>query len=291
MAKGLIRSGVVTAEAWFKANRDPLHFVEFALSGWLDEHGGKEAALEFYLDVGLVSDLDPHGQGEDGEGTDLFLIVEPNSAGYVVLGPTLRSLERIHPCLPATFFHFFTDALNRWIRVYDYRDAAERVEQMREWFESDPSDEPIEVPDVEGAIPRCLRGKKRSLSQKTVERLLTTIKDRKLKALMECVLELRAASVSQSRPEVPATVREALMDSNPPVPAVLAVFEKHDAIEGCFDEEAQGMLECAPEPNLILPFQPADADSVAVAFRTLAVACKVWQLASRLIKLMTWDKE
>ena len=67
------------------------------------------------------------------------------------------------------------------------------------------------------------------------------------------------------------------MDSNPPVPALLAVFEKHDAIEGCFDEEAQGMLERAPEPNLIVPLQSDDPESVRAAFQTLAVAFSVFQ--------------
>ena len=76
------------------------------------------------------------------------------------------------------------------------------------------------------------------------------------------------------------------MDSNPPVPALLAVFEKHDAIEGCFDEEAQGMLECAPEPNLIVPLQSDDAESVRTAFQTLEVACSVFQQGAHLIKLM-----
>jgi hypothetical protein len=70
------------------------------------------------------------------------------------------------------------------------------------------------------------------------------------------------------------------------VPALLAVFEKHDAIEGCFDEEAQGMLECAPEPNLIVPLQSDDAASVRAAFQTLEVAFSVFQQGARLIKVM-----
>ena len=77
-----------------------------------------------------------------------------------------------------------------------------------------------------------------------------------------------------------------MADSNPPVPALVAVFEKHDAIEGCFDEEAQGMLECPPEPNLIVPFLSGDIESVRAAFQTLEVACNVFREGVRLIKLM-----
>jgi hypothetical protein len=100
------------------------------------------------------------------------------------------------------------------------------------------------------------------------------------------VLELSAASRKGARPDITESAREPLMDSNPPVPALLAVFEKHDAIEGCFDEEAQGMLECAPEPNLIVPLQSGDAESVRAAFQTLEVACNVFQQGVHLIKLM-----
>ena len=45
------------------------------------------------------------------------------------------------------------------------------------------------------------------------------------------------------RPVADEEVWEQLQDNNPAVPALLAVFERSDAIEGCFDEEAQTMLE------------------------------------------------
>lgn len=46
------------------------------------------------------------------------------------------------------------------------------------------------------------------------------------------------------------------------------------------------MLECAPEPNLIVPFLSGDVDSVRAAFQTLEVACRVFREGGRLIKLM-----
>jgi hypothetical protein len=216
----------------------------------------------------------------------MYLVLEPDSAGYVVLGPTLRLLETVHPRLPTTFFDLFTHALNRWVRVYDYRDAGERVQQLHEWYEGDPEGETVELPDVDGATPKCLRGKWNPLKERSVERLLGTVKNRKIRAMLEGVLELGAASRKGTRPEIAESARERLMDSNPPVPALVAVFEKHDAIEGCFDEEAQGMLECAPEPNLIVPLQSDDAASVRAAFQTLEVAFSVFQQGARLIKVM-----
>jgi len=66
----------------------------------------------------------------------------------------------------------------------------------------------------------------------------------------------------------------------------LAVFAEDDAIAGCFDEEAQGMLGLTPEPNLIIPSDPTDVDNVRVAFRVLGVACDTMAAASKLIDLM-----
>ena len=288
LGKTLVVSGVAAADAWFQAGRDPFRFIEQALKDWIEVHGGQEIDSDLFLRLGLVSDLDPYGQGggEQNGGDEMYLVLEPDSAGYVVLGPTLQLLEAVHPRLPVTFFHLFTHALNRWVRVYDYRDAAERVQQLREWYEGDPEGETVELPDVDGATPKSLRGKWNPLKERSVEHLLGTDRNGKTRAMIEGVLELSAASRKGARPDITESARERLMDSNSPVPALLAVFEKHDAIEGCFDEEAQGMLECAPEPNLIVPLQSGDAESVRAAFQTLEVACNVFRQGAHLIRLM-----
>ena len=287
LAKTLVASGIAQADAWCRVGRDPFRFIEQTLRDRIEAHGGQEIGTDLFLGVGLVSDLDPCGSGVgEHEGSEMYLVVEPESAGYVVLAPTLRLLEAVHPRLPVTFFNLFTHALNRWVRVYDCRDAADRVQQLREWYEGDPEGETVELPDVDGATPSCLRRKWNPLKERFVEQLLGTVRNRRVRALLAGVLELSAASRQGKRPEITESVRERLLDSNPPVPALVAVFEKHDAIEGCFDEEAQGMLECAPEPNLIVPFLSGDIESVRAAFQTLEVACSVFREGVRLIKLM-----
>ena len=59
-----------------------------------------------------------------------------------------------------------------------------------------------------------------------------------------------------------------------------------DAIEGCFDDEAQGMMECPPEPNVILPLDATDPAAVRATFDTLGTICEVLAGASRLMDLM-----
>lgn len=284
----LVSTGLADAGRWAQAGCDPFRFIEQALEDRVVAAGGTEIEKEFFLRLGLVSDLDPYGNDSDQMGADgeMFLVIEPESAGYVVMGPTVRLLKAVHPRLPVTFFDLFTGALNRWIRVYDYRDALERVEQLREWYEADPDGETVELPAVDAAIPDCLCRKWNPLKERFIEHLAGQARNRKLRALLEAVIELNRISLEAKRPDVGERAQARLMDANPPVPALVAVFGKHDAIEGCFDEECQGMLECPPEPNVILPFRVEDARSVREAFRLLTVICNVLRQAARLITLM-----
>jgi len=46
------------------------------------------------------------------------------------------------------------------------------------------------------------------------------------------------------------------------------------------------MLEVTPEPNLIIPFDPANTESVRETFHVFGVACDNMAAASKLIDLM-----
>ena len=76
------------------------------------------------------------------------------------------------------------------------------------------------------------------------------------------------------------------MDSNPPLPALLVSFKRHDSISASFDDESQAFLEASPEPNLIMEIDPADHASVRHAFDTLGVVCETMAAASRLAALL-----
>src|SRR5258708_13240785 len=108
----------------------------------------------------------PDRHAEDGK---LFLIVDPESAGYVVLKPCFELLESVERQLPATLFRCLVNSLNRWLRVYDYRDAVDHVELLREWATADGNPEEYELPDVEGCTPKCVR--ERALSVRAISKL------------------------------------------------------------------------------------------------------------------------
>jgi len=216
----------------------------------------------------------------------LFLIVEPSEAtcGCANFGPTLQLLENVHPQLPATFFHLFVGALNRWTRIYDHRDAEERAETLREWAAQEPDADQYEIPDVAGSIPPCMR--QAVLENSALAHVKDRINDSTARKLVDAVLALDGVSRGVERPELDDDVGEQLSDCNPPLPCLLAVFADGDAISGCFDEEAQGMMEVEPEPNIIIPFDPTNAESVHRTFNIFGVACQTIAAASRLIDLM-----
>jgi hypothetical protein len=216
----------------------------------------------------------------------LFLIVEPSEAscGCVALGPTLKLLESIHPQLPATFIRLFVGALNGWLRIYDFRDAEERPETLRKWIVQEPDADQYEIPDVEGSIPPCMRGT--AMDEGELAHLRDKIKDSLATNLVDAALALDHLPAQASRPELSDDIGQQLSDCNPPLPCLLALFAEADSVAAAFDEEAQGMLEVTPEPNLIIPFDPTDSESVRRTFHMFGVACQTIAAASHVIDLM-----
>jgi hypothetical protein len=286
VARTLIQAGIAKPERWAQAKGSATEFVRATLDHWLDRNGRAKVERNFYLDIALTDRADPQSW-HDGKGCAgpqrLYISVEVESAGYVVFGPTLRLLEKVHPRMPATFYQRFVGSVERWVRVYDYRDGLERVEQIKEWLAGELEAE-YEMPDVEKAIPA--RAKQRPLSDRTLCRMARRARSSKRKRLLEGLLTLMENASQTERPVASEDVYEPLQDNNPAVPALLVVFERSDAIEGCFDEEAQTMLEAPPEPNVILPVNGRDAASVASAFEKLASMTQTLAAASALIELM-----
>ena len=283
LAEILVKSNIAAVEDWEKSGRDAAKYLLLTLQRSIREHGGASIRRRFDLDLTLSDRLVDYSDERGPEGT-LYLMVDPDGAAFVLLKPALELLETAHPRLPATFLRHFAGSLNRWVRVYDYHDAEERVDMLREWYEGEENPEQYEVPDIEVCTPQCL--KEEPLSLRGLKNLCLTIRDRDVQALIRSLLELCRVSSRAKRPEFTEDMGEQLMDSHPPLPCLLAAFSSGDAVVGCFDDEAQTAMETAPHPNLIIPLQLSEPASVRQGFRILGVVCDTLAAASRLIDLM-----
>jgi hypothetical protein len=283
LAQMLVKSDIAAVEDWEQSGRNAAKYLSLTLQRWISNHGGVAIDRRFDLDLTLSDRLVDYSDERGPEGA-LYLIVDPDGAAFVLLKPVLELLGTAHPRLPATFFRHFVGSLNRWVRVYDYHDAEERVDMLREWYEGEENPEQYEVPDIEGCTPKCL--KEEPLTLRGLKELSQTIRDRDVQALIRSLLELCRVSSQAKRPEFTDDMGEQLVDSNPPLPCLLAAFLSGDAIVGCFDDEAQTAMETTPHPNLIIPLQLSDPASVRKGFRILGVVCDTLAAASRLIDLM-----
>jgi hypothetical protein len=288
LAEILVNSDIAVVEDWEKSGKDATKYLLLTLERWIRDHGGAAIDRRFDLELTLGDRLVDYSD-ERGPQDTLYLIVDPDGAAFVLLNPVLELLTKIHPRLPATFFGHFVGSLSRWVRVYDYRDAEERVDMLREWYEGEENPEQYEVPDIERCTPRCL--KEGSLSLQSLRDLVQKIRSREVKVLVRALLELGAIAKRAKRPEFTDDMGEQLTDSNPPLPCLLAAFSQGDAVVGCFDDEAQTAMETTPQPNLIIPLKPSDPGSVCRGFRTLGVACDTLAAASRLIDLMPGNED
>jgi hypothetical protein len=286
LAKGLLELNIAVPGDWKRAEHDPTTFVRFTLDRWIHAHGGSAISHRFLLSAVISNSPSEWADRNEAKPNQLFLIIEPSEAtcACASFGPTLQLLENIHPQLPATFFHLFVRALNAWTRVYDYRDAEERAETLREWAAQEPDADQYELPDVAGSIPPCMG--QEVLNESEIARLLVNINNPLAIKLVNAALALDHLSAQVERPDLDDNIAQQLSDCNPSLPCLLAIFAEGDAIAGCFDEEAQGMMEVEPEPNIIIPFDPTDMESVQRTFHMFGVACQTIAAASRLIDLM-----
>ena len=107
-----------------------------------------------------------------------------------------------------------------------------------------------------------------------------------MRRILEAMLRMNAVSRRYRRPKMTEEVQEALNDCNPPLPCLLAVFSENDAVEGCFDEEAQTAYEMEPQPNLIIPMDLKNRASIKSAFESLQGFCRTIAAAAGLMDVM-----
>jgi hypothetical protein len=145
------------------------------------------------------------------------------------------------------------------------------------------------LPDRNKILPPCM--KRKPLGGKGLKAMLSRMAPKSRAArLVRTTLELKRVSDRVKLPEIPEPVRELFCDCNPPVPVLLAIYQLGDAIEACFDDERQSMLELTPEPWPLIPFNGTDRESTRKAFDILGGVLDTLVAARRVLNLVPgWE--
>ena len=199
--------------------------------------------IEYYLQVSDVAAVD-----EPLEFGKLAVSISCGGCGYLKIGPALESLESEAEGLGAAFYWTLIQSLYRVMRIYDYGDAEQYEERLKEYAEAEDegSRGQFEFPEVERALPECIRKTLKDHPDHwrlNNRRMLTRHSSRRHKRWIEHVLTIARLARRASCAQDPSGTVAAAGYDEAPLPSLLVVFEDHDAISACFDEESQSMLE------------------------------------------------
>ena len=264
----LVRAGIGTPEIWADCGEIAMSFAKLAIMNRIGAENGDLLArnIECYLQVSDVAALD-----EPLEFGKLAVSISCGGCGYLKIGPALDRWNEAEG-LGAAFYWTLIQSLYRVMRIYDYGDAEEYEERLKEYAEAEDEESrgQYEFPEVERALPECIRKTLKDHPDHwrlNNRRMLTRHSAGRHKRWIEHVLTIarlaRTASCAQDPSEYSGYYDEA------PLPSLLVVFEDHDAISACFDEESQNMLEGSSEPSLCAVFSPTNQQEFSKAMRAV----------------------
>ena len=299
-----LRLGICRPNDWSGSAVD---FVERGFRRFCSQNRAAEAKRVWVGDLRITDSLFEFTEQERkqveaeraGLADHLYLVGDYEAATSIPIGATLVRLETENNLLPAAFYHVLTTNLYKWMRVYDYLDAQEHAEM---WME-DLNDEELEASvyrKVDMEIPACIKRHSKTLKYRRARNLLREIQPHTSVAreLIRHLLEMDAHGQGHehawpgrlSEGDVPG-IDEWLMDAENSRPGCLITWYENDAINVCFDEEAQHMGENGPcQPNVALPIHlenPAKEldkqvqhvfDHAGAMLRSLASAAKIVEI-------------
>lgn len=294
LCAALVRENLAGPEIWRNCEGSAVLFAQRTIMQGIGEtcRNLLQRNVEYHLSISDIADQD--GEEKLLGNSRLAVTLECGGSGFLKIGPAIEALESEAQGLGAAFYWALTYALYRVMRVYNHDDAFQYEERMKEYAEDDPENqEQYEFPEVEKALPECIRLTLRSgysSLSRYVRRLLSAHRRGKYRHWIERLRKIERLS----RLHLPsdAHFREDGGYDTIPLPSLLIAFKEHDAIVACFDEESQYMLEGTSEPALGVVFSPRKAHEVRRAIRAvtrfIAFNQEVFQLAEDLVE---WEKE
>ena len=288
----LVCMGLGTADLYTECGEDPLVFARRSILNRIGTNTIEllERNVEYHLEVTDVVGADSAGLNRG----QLAITIDCSGCGYLRIGPALRALESEEQGLGAAFYWILTRSLYRVMRIYDHSDAQAYEENLIEYAREDDAAnrEQYEFPEVEKALPACVRC---SLNHETehwhldYRRLLRRHRNGRYRNWIGRVETI--AKLSRVRTRSFESVDYDGYYDGPPLPALVIVFEEHDAIAACFDEESQHMLEGSTEPAFCAVVTLDNREQCSAAVRAVERFVLVNRELCELIEeIQAWEK-
>lgn len=291
LCAALVHMELGTPELWSECGEDPLAFARHSIANRIGKETIEllERNVEYHLEVTDVVGADSAGLSTG----QLAITVHCSGCGFLKIGPALRALEAEEIGLGAAFYWTLIRSLYRVMRIYDHSDAQAYEENLIEYAqEDDPANrDQYEFPEVEKALPDCIRGSLKHESghwRLDDRRLLRRHRNGRYRNWIRHLEAIARLSRVKAR-SFEAADYDGYYDG-PPLPALLIVFEEHDAVAACFDEESQHMLEGSAEPAFCVVFTLDDTEQCFGAMRAVERFIGVNRELCELIdKIQIWE--
>jgi len=268
LCAALVRMELGTPQLWSECGEDPLAFARCSIVNRIGKGTLEllERNVEYHLEVTDVVGADSAGLSTG----QLAITIHCSGCGFLRIGPALRALEAEEKGLGAAFYWTLLRSLYRVMRIYGHSDAQAYEENLIEYAqEDDPANrDQYEFPEVEKALPECIRRSLKHVSEHwrlDYRRLLRRHRNGRYRNWIRHVEAIAKLSRVKARSFEPEDYDG--YHDGPPLPALLIVFEEHDAVAACFDEESQHMLEGSAEPAFCVVFTLDDAEQRSAAMR------------------------
>jgi hypothetical protein len=295
LCAALVREGLGRPETWRKSKESTVVFAQLVIMESIGEERWNllRRNVGYHLTVSDTVDRDgPDTPLDDGR---LAVTIECSECGFFKIGAAIAALEAEAEGLGAAFYWTLTYSLYRVMRIYNHDDALQYEERMREYANEDEGNpEQYEFPEVEKALPECIRktltcdGGHRAFLLKA-RRLLRKHRNGRYRSWIDHLRRIQVLSRIPSPAD--AYFREEGGYDDMPLPSLLVAFKEHDAIIACFDEEGQYMLEGSTEPAVGVVFSPQNDEEMRRALRVVGRFVGLNHELFQLVELIQeWEK-
>jgi hypothetical protein len=264
----LVAHGLADVALWKETEASPLVFAAKSLAQHFDRLLGTVVNdnVDFALEIQDFIDGYSRSVLESGR---LVAMIDTRSAGVLIFGSALDLLEESRADLGSAFYSLLLSSINRWIGVYDHGDAQLYENSLRDMAEQEDPDsvDAYEFPNVAAALPSCLQNP-REWTEREARILLRSAQNSPCKEWIDRLLRInRLSRLRVSRLNIDRDY------DYPPLPSLLVIFHRNDAVEASFEAEAQYMYEVSHEPTYAATFHLDDMEECRGILRSLAAFC------------------